>query len=68
MPADVIYQHLKDEEEEQESPWSLRRLYYLGWLMLGITGYGFFWGYRPVWQMHWFQKLVLDALNRIFGR
>ena len=68
MPADVIYQHLKDEEEEQESPWSLRRLYYLGWLMLAITGYGFFWGYRPVWQMHWFQKLVLDALNRIFGR
>ena len=30
MPTDVIDQHLKDEAEEQESPWSLRRLYYLG--------------------------------------
>jgi hypothetical protein len=67
MPAAAIYQHLKDEAEEQESPWSLRRLYYLGWLVLGVIWCGFFWGYRPVWQMHWFQNWVLDALNRIWG-
>jgi hypothetical protein len=67
MPADVIYQHLKDEDEEQGSPWSLRRLYYLGWLVIGVMGYGLFGGIRPTWLMHWFQNWVLDALNRIFG-
>src|ERR1700733_4754373 len=41
MPVDVIYQHLKDEAEEQESPWSLRRLYYLCALVFGTLGYWF---------------------------
>ena len=67
MPVAAIYQHLKDEAEEQQSPWSLRGIYYLGWLVLGVIGYGFFWGYRPVWQMHRFQNLVLNALKRIIG-
>jgi hypothetical protein len=67
MPASAIYQHIKDEAEEKQSPWSLRGLYYLGWLVLGVIWYGFSWGYRPVWQMHWFQNWVLDALNRFIG-
>jgi hypothetical protein len=67
MPAAAICQHLKDEAEEQQSPWSLRGIYYLGWLVLGVIWYGFSWGYRPVWQMHWFQNFVLHVLGRIFG-
>ena len=67
MPADVIYRHLKEESEEQESPWSLRRLYYLGGLILGVAGYALFGGFRPLWHSHWFWHVVSSELQRWLG-
>ena len=67
MPVTDIYQHLKDEAEEQQSPWSLRRLYYLCSLVFGVVGFGLFAGIRPIWLRHWFENRVWDTLNRIFG-
>jgi len=71
MPAAAIYQHLKDEADQQQSPWSLRGLYYLGSFLLGTLGYALFGGFRPTWQtyqfQHWLQNFVLYALGRMFG-
>ncbi len=68
MPAEVIYQHLKDEKDEElEPPWSPRRLYYLFALLFGIVGYWLHPGVGSSTRVNEFLTVVVVGVKHLLG-